>query len=638
MNHFVLYLKSILKHIIALLLFLLVICNTSVAQIQNGSFMHDGFNRDYIVFLPQNYQPNMPVVFNLHGYTDYAQWQMDYSLMNDIADTAGFIVVYPDAVYPGFNTGLIGSPTWPPLPTTVDDVGFISAIIDTLESQYNIDLNRVYCCGLSNGGLMTLKLACQLGHRFAGFAAVAGVLIDPIVSNYSFVGPVPMLLCHGTDDVVVYYNGGPYQMLWSVQETMNFWTQNNSCVLTPDTVAIPDTCLSDSSYVQKISYRNCSDSVQVVLYKVIHGGHSWPGSDVNITWGTEGNKNRDINANVELWKFFKNYSNPYTDIAYGKSIDMNPKFLQLSGDTLWVSGKICNSQNHQVEVSAKIQGENHAYLDSLQMFDDGLHGDGNPNDNIWGAVKYYSNLTEDNYLVYLLTKDITENTRHQLAFPTRFTTRGPVVFDKYNITSTDTIPNHGNKLKFEFLLNNSGLTDTVMNITSRLYNLDTNSTLTGTIIPEYGNIAPGESALGNKKQYIKFNPLSPDSVNAKFRIDVYSDNLLFWSDTFSIFITKDPAGIETNNHNLPEKYELEQNYPNPFNPITNIQFSIPKPEFVTLKIYNLLGQEVATLISENLNAGEYNYSWNADSFASGVYLYRLQAGSNIEIRKMILLQ
>ncbi len=74
-------------------------------------------------------------------------------------------------------------------------------------------------------------------------------------------------------------------------------------------------------------------------------------------------------------------------------------------------------------------------------------------------------------------------------------------------------------------------------------------------------------------------------------------------------------------------YNLKQNYPNPFNPTTYIQFLIPKPESVTLEIYNLLGQKIVTLINEKFNAGSHTIVWNAENLASGVYLYRLQAGS-----------
>jgi hypothetical protein len=87
--------------------------------------------------------------------------------------------------------------------------------------------------------------------------------------------------------------------------------------------------------------------------------------------------------------------------------------------------------------------------------------------------------------------------------------------------------------------------------------------------------------------------------------------------------------------NTPEMFELKQNYPNPFNSATNIEFSIPKDEFVTLKIYNQLGQEIETIVSGKLSAGNHTYSWNAGSLASGVYIYKLQTGSFQQVRKMV---
>jgi predicted GH43/DUF377 family glycosyl hydrolase len=90
------------------------------------------------------------------------------------------------------------------------------------------------------------------------------------------------------------------------------------------------------------------------------------------------------------------------------------------------------------------------------------------------------------------------------------------------------------------------------------------------------------------------------------------------------------------NHSL--TFELGQNYPNPFNPITNIEFRIPNSEFITLKVYNLLGEEVATLLSASLLPGSYRYEWDASGLASGVYLYRLEADSFVQTRKLILLR
>ncbi len=98
------------------------------------------------------------------------------------------------------------------------------------------------------------------------------------------------------------------------------------------------------------------------------------------------------------------------------------------------------------------------------------------------------------------------------------------------------------------------------------------------------------------------------------------------------------SGLAEQSDNILKEFTLDQNYPNPFNPSTKIEFTLPKTEFVTLKIYNLLGQKVTTLVSEKLNAGSYNYSWDAGTLSSGVYLYKLNAGKLSQIRKMILLR
>jgi hypothetical protein len=89
---------------------------------------------------------------------------------------------------------------------------------------------------------------------------------------------------------------------------------------------------------------------------------------------------------------------------------------------------------------------------------------------------------------------------------------------------------------------------------------------------------------------------------------------------------------------LPERYTLEQNFPNPFNPVTTIEFSLSRSSFVTLKVLNLLGEEVASLVSENLTAAKYSTEWNAGDVARGVYYYRLVAGAYVQTKKMLLLR
>ena len=96
--------------------------------------------------------------------------------------------------------------------------------------------------------------------------------------------------------------------------------------------------------------------------------------------------------------------------------------------------------------------------------------------------------------------------------------------------------------------------------------------------------------------------------------------------------------IKTETNQLPTKFALSQNYPNPFNPTTTIKYSVPELSFVKINIYDVLGSEVATLVNEEKHIGTYELNWNAANLQSGVYFYRLKAGSFVETKKMILIK
>ena len=296
--------NSFLKLIIIILFGIGLVGGASICLAQDkGSFEFEGHTRNYEVYKPQNFQPNinMPVVINLHGYGQTIPMYKDYTLLHQLADTSGFITVYPAAIDESWNSGSI----YPGIDTTVNDVGFISVLIDTLKVQYGIDLSRVYCCGFSLGGEMTYRLTIELGNRFAAVASVAG-LINEVSGNLGDpIRSFPILHIHGTEDSLVPWNGDDSNS-WTVPETIDFWLENNDCVLQPDSISLPDLVPGDSCTVEKISYTNCADEGSFIFYKINNGGHSWP--DSKTSWPEEGNKNRDINANVEIWNFFKNYN------------------------------------------------------------------------------------------------------------------------------------------------------------------------------------------------------------------------------------------------------------------------------------------------------------------------------------------
>ena len=282
-------------------IFVLTITYISDAQMQAGSFEFEGRIRDYEVYLPQNFEANMPLIISLHGYTETIAWYKAYTLLHETGDTARFITVYPAPIDKSWNSGLI-APGWPVIDTNVNDVGFISALIDTLKTHYDINMSRIYCCGFSLGGEMTYKLTGELGHRFAAVASVAGLINEKSAITCNPVRPFPIIHFHGTLDNYETWSGDD-KNLWTVPETINFWLEKNCCSLPGDTVLLPDLYTDDGCTVEKISYLNCSGEGTFIFYKIIEGGHAWPSSA--FTWNGEGNKNMDINANEEIWNFFK---------------------------------------------------------------------------------------------------------------------------------------------------------------------------------------------------------------------------------------------------------------------------------------------------------------------------------------------
>lgn len=271
------------------------------AQIKLGSFEFEGHHRDYKLFLPNNYSTtkSFPLVIYLHSYGWNAQKGMSYTSFNQVADTSDFIVAYPNAI-PNWNSGIGDNPDWPT--PNVDDVGFINALIDTLNNNYSIDLERIYACGYSNGGFMSHKLACQLSHRIAAIASVSGVISTKTVINCNPLHIMPVLQIYGTEDPWVPFRG--IEGWNSADQTVNYWIYFNNSSLA-DTTFLSDIDTADDCTVEKISYSNSSGKTKVIYYKVINGGHTWPGA--GPAGYPAGNTNQDFNASVLIWNFFKDF-------------------------------------------------------------------------------------------------------------------------------------------------------------------------------------------------------------------------------------------------------------------------------------------------------------------------------------------
>ena len=284
-------------------------CLTSVlTQAQTtvvDTFEHDGLMRDYILYLPANLQAGAPLIINLHGYTGSAFGQLIYSEMNDVADANGIAICYPEGSVDDFgfqhwNSGIIGD--------TVDDIGFLTSLAGALQIEYNLDPERTFSCGFSNGGMMSYHLACNSPDTFKAVAAVSGSMTTPTYTNCNSGPAVPVFAIHGTLDLVVPYNGSDIPVAgWgtfqSVDEVMLFWDEHNSCSAVEEG-SLDNVSLFDFCTVDTWKWSDCDGGNENWLYRVNGGGHTWPGAIPAIAFG---NTNQDFVASEEIWNFFAQY-------------------------------------------------------------------------------------------------------------------------------------------------------------------------------------------------------------------------------------------------------------------------------------------------------------------------------------------
>lgn len=290
--------KAEKKHLLLFIAFIISSSAFSVTVTLNMNYENTA--RNFIVHLPPGFSnaQHLPVVFNLHGYGSDASQQEFYSRMDETSDANNFVVVYPNGIANSWNSGFTI-----PYNSSPDDVGFISKIIDTLYTLYNIDLTRVYSCGMSNGGFQSYRLACDLENRIAAIASVTGATTDLQAFNCTLSRKVPVLEIHGTADPLVPYGGSTG--IKSVEETISFWVGKNQCSNVNDTVHYPDTNPNDSSTVERIHYASCGSGTEVMFYKITGGGHTWPNAYIDYIYGPT---NRDFDASQEIWDFFNKFT------------------------------------------------------------------------------------------------------------------------------------------------------------------------------------------------------------------------------------------------------------------------------------------------------------------------------------------
>jgi polyhydroxybutyrate depolymerase len=228
----------------------------------------DGETREYLIYIPNSYDTikSVPLLLNFHGFGGSANEFMNDADMRSLAASYSFILVYPQG------SSLDGFSHWNACPiggdnkSDADDFGFVEAIINKVSSQYNIDVERIYSAGYSNGGMMAYGLANYRSDLIAAVASVSGAMLDCIGSTSH---PMPVVHLHGTSDGVLPYNGSND---WnSVQSTLDHWINFNNTTTNP-TVS---TFNSEGTTIEHYVYDQGDRSVSVEHYKYIGGDHVW---------------------------------------------------------------------------------------------------------------------------------------------------------------------------------------------------------------------------------------------------------------------------------------------------------------------------------------------------------------------------
>lgn len=339
-------------------------------------------NRSYTVAIPSGYDPNVPsrLILSLHGYASGVTFNREVISLDSIAEANNVIVVYPTGetanwifkpfsflpdARPGWNAGIIES--------EFDDIAFVSQVLDSVESQYNIDSTRIYCTGISNRAMLSMKVAATMAERFAAAAVVIG--FDSLMPTTS----VPLLAILAVEDPIISMSGFPNLYPgWTPIE--NNWLAVNACTLTFSSDTLPNLYPSDSTWVEKRTFNNCTSRGLLVELLIHNGGHiipnSGPCTSPAFICDSLGFITNDIDPLVEVWNFFNGrstlsleeetqsnynlYPNPAKDYV---SVDFNISQKSLEWSIIDIRGSVVMTgikeiqTNHlELDVSSLVPG------------------------------------------------------------------------------------------------------------------------------------------------------------------------------------------------------------------------------------------------------------------------------------------
>lgn len=280
--------------------------------------MQGDLERDYTLYVPPSYDAGTaaPLLVLLHGGGGAGKRMIKFTGFDKIAVQEGLIVVCPEGFERHWNDGRLEI-SHKAHKENIDDVGFISKLIDEIEKEQNIDKTRIYVAGISNGAMMSFRLGLELSDKIAAIGAVVGALPEPLSQKVWSTRKMPVIIFNGSKDPLVPYEGGYVYFMRktlgkviSAPETAAFWAKHNQCDSKPAEQELPLNGHKSGCTVHRTIYKNCCDGADVEFYTIDGGGHTWHRDSLYSQYlpvGVIGKACRDIDSTELMWNFFKKH-------------------------------------------------------------------------------------------------------------------------------------------------------------------------------------------------------------------------------------------------------------------------------------------------------------------------------------------
>ncbi|HYV47567.1 MAG TPA: PHB depolymerase family esterase [Myxococcaceae bacterium] len=282
----------------------------SLESFEHGSLQSGGRQRTFLYRDPPSTAAGLrPLVIGLHGRLGDGAGQEKLTGFSQLAAREGLALVFPDGLQRSWADARGATPA---SRDGVDDVAFISGLIDLFVAKHRADPSRVYLMGMSNGGFMTLTAACALSAKVAAAVSVTGLMSTALAGSCHPARPISIAFVLGDADPLVPYRGGELTggrgTVLSGRASADFWVAANGCSGNPTAEPIPDVDPKDGTQSLRLRWTSCRDGTEVQLVTVSGGGHTWPGGYQYLGEGFIGRTSRDFSANELAWELFRRFS------------------------------------------------------------------------------------------------------------------------------------------------------------------------------------------------------------------------------------------------------------------------------------------------------------------------------------------